>query len=176
MVAQPLRRDLFERALRVPDAGRWPFELARIELRYGQALRRARFPSEARRHLEQGLRIFESLPAPAWVDQARAEILATSPTKPSSQASRDGALTPQERAVAQLAARGLTNKAIAARLQISPRTVGAHLHHIFGKHGIRTRAALACSVAQWEHEGPASDGGRVPAAYGNGLRREQDAG
>jgi hypothetical protein len=27
--------DLFEQALRVPDAGRWPFDLARIQLAYG---------------------------------------------------------------------------------------------------------------------------------------------
>ena len=42
-----------------------------------------------------------------------------------------------------LLARGLSNKAIAADLVISPRTVQHHLEHIYDKTGIRTRAAAA---------------------------------
>ena len=51
-------------------------------------------------------------------------------------------LTPQEREVAQLAATGMTNREIAARLYVSPRTVSAHLYRIFPKLGITSRAAL----------------------------------
>ena len=45
--------------------------------------------------------------------------------------------------MAELAASGLTNKEIAERLLISPRTVGAHLHHTFDKLDIGTRALLS---------------------------------
>jgi hypothetical protein len=44
-------RDLFERALLVPDADRWPFDLARIQLAYGERLPRTQSPSDARTHL-----------------------------------------------------------------------------------------------------------------------------
>lgn len=51
-------------------------------------------------------------------------------------------LTPQERQIAELAAQGLTNRDIAARLYVSPRTVGYHLHKIFPKLGINSRHQL----------------------------------
>ena len=51
-------------------------------------------------------------------------------------------LTAQERTIALLAAAGLTNKQIAARLYLSHRTVGAHLYRVFPKLGITSRAAL----------------------------------
>jgi hypothetical protein len=43
---------------------------------------------------------------------------------------------------AQLAAAGLTNKQIAERLYLSPRTIATHLHQVFPKLGITSRAAL----------------------------------
>jgi DNA-binding CsgD family transcriptional regulator len=52
-------------------------------------------------------------------------------------------LTEQELQIARMAAQGLTNREIGQRLYISPRTVGAHLYHIFPKLGITTRAQLA---------------------------------
>jgi DNA-binding NarL/FixJ family response regulator len=51
-------------------------------------------------------------------------------------------LTPQELQIAQLAAEGLTNRDIGARLYLSPRTIGFHLHKIFPKLGITGRAQL----------------------------------
>jgi len=44
--------------------------------------------------------------------------------------------------VARLAATGMTNREIAAKLYVSPRTVSAHLYRIFPKLGITSRAAL----------------------------------
>ncbi|MGQ0572895.1 MAG: LuxR C-terminal-related transcriptional regulator [Pseudonocardia sp.] len=51
-------------------------------------------------------------------------------------------LTPRERELAELAARGLSNREIAARLVLSPRTVGNHLAHVYAKLGIAGRAEL----------------------------------
>ncbi|MET9883249.1 helix-turn-helix transcriptional regulator [Streptomyces sp. NPDC006430] len=51
-------------------------------------------------------------------------------------------LTPQELQIAQLAAEGLTNRDMGARLHLSPRTIGFHLNKIFPKPGITGRAQL----------------------------------
>ena len=48
-------------------------------------------------------------------------------------------LTPQELEIARLAAAGLSNKQIAARLFMSHRTVGCHRYRIFPKLGITFR-------------------------------------
>jgi DNA-binding CsgD family transcriptional regulator len=50
-------------------------------------------------------------------------------------------LTAQEPQVAELAAAGLSNKEIAGRLRMSPRTVSAHLYRIVPKLGISSRRA-----------------------------------
>jgi HD-GYP domain-containing protein (c-di-GMP phosphodiesterase class II) len=50
-------------------------------------------------------------------------------------------LTPREAEVLRLLARGLTNKEIAARLEISPKTIGNHIERVYAKAGVRTRAA-----------------------------------
>jgi DNA-binding CsgD family transcriptional regulator len=56
-------------------------------------------------------------------------------------------LSPQELRVAQLAARGLTNREIGAQLYLSHRTVSAHLYHAFPKLGVRSRAQLRAILA-----------------------------
>ncbi|MCW2832746.1 MAG: hypothetical protein JWN68_699 [Nocardioides sp.] len=56
-------------------------------------------------------------------------------------------LTKAERHVAQRVAQGLTSRQIAAELFLSPRTVDAHLTHIYRKLGITSRARLAALVA-----------------------------
>nr|WP_053211430.1 helix-turn-helix transcriptional regulator [Streptomyces antibioticus] len=55
-------------------------------------------------------------------------------------------LTPQELEIARLAASGLSNKQIAERLYVSPRTVSTHLYQIFPKLGITRRAALRDAI------------------------------
>ena len=50
--------------------------------------------------------------------------------------------------VAQLVARGLTNRGIAARLYISVRTVDMHVDHILTKLDMRTRTQLSA----WAHQ------------------------
>jgi HD-GYP domain-containing protein (c-di-GMP phosphodiesterase class II)/DNA-binding CsgD family transcriptional regulator len=58
-------------------------------------------------------------------------------------------LTDREVDVLRLAARGLTNRQIAAELVVSERTVGHHLAHVYDKTGRRTRAGAA--VFAMEH-------------------------
>jgi DNA-binding CsgD family transcriptional regulator len=66
------------------------------------------------------------------------------------------ALTSREREIAELVARGLSNRGIAERLVISKRTVDAHINHIFGKLGLGSRVQLTL----WLHDrapGPPQD-------------------
>ncbi len=51
-----------------------------------------------------------------------------------------------ERRIAELAAKGLSNKEIAARLYLSPRTVSAHLYRAFPKLGVTSRAGLHAAL------------------------------
>ncbi len=57
-------------------------------------------------------------------------------------------LTPREVEVLRLLARGLSNKEIAARLTISPKTVGNHADHIYAKINAPSRAAAAFFAMQ----------------------------
>jgi DNA-binding CsgD family transcriptional regulator len=57
-------------------------------------------------------------------------------------------LTPTERDVARLVSEGLTNNDIATRLFVSPRTVQAHLTHVYTKLGLTSRVQLAQEAAR----------------------------
>ena len=54
-----------------------------------------------------------------------------------------GGLSPREAEVLRLVADGLTDAQVAERLHISPRTVGQHLHSVYKKLGVPSRAAAA---------------------------------
>jgi DNA-binding NarL/FixJ family response regulator len=56
------------------------------------------------------------------------------------------ALSPREMDVARLVAEGLANKAIAARLSISAKTVEAHITHIMEKLGVSARTQVAAHL------------------------------
>jgi len=57
-------------------------------------------------------------------------------------------LSPQEMQIANMAAEGLSNREIAQRLYLSPRTVGSHLYRLFPKLGITSRAQLVAALAR----------------------------
>ena len=59
----------------------------------------------------------------------------------------------REREIALLAATGLTNKQIAERLYLSPRTVSDHLHKVFPKLGVTSRAALRDALREGAEPG-----------------------
>ncbi len=133
---------LYQEALSVRGAEAHPFELARVQLAYGEYLRRTHAPQAARIQLTRAADTFRSLGARPWVARAEHELRATGQPHRSHEASGATALTPQEYQIASLAASGLSNKQIGARLYLSPRTVSGHLYRIFPKLGISTRAAL----------------------------------
>ena len=63
-----------------------------------------------------------------------------------SQAGGWDALTATERRITDLICDGLTNREIAARLYISPRTVQSHVSHILDKTGLRSRVEVAAAA------------------------------
>lgn len=64
----------FETALAVDGVAELPLERARTELLYGEWLRRAHRPTDARFHLHVALEVFERLGATPWAERARAEL------------------------------------------------------------------------------------------------------
>ncbi|MFJ6671249.1 response regulator transcription factor [Actinosynnema sp. NPDC091369] len=60
-------------------------------------------------------------------------------------------LTPAEARVAGLVVLGLTNRAVARRLAISPHTVDTHLRRVFGKLRVRSRVELTREVLSRGH-------------------------
>jgi DNA-binding NarL/FixJ family response regulator len=74
--------------------------------------------------------------------RARSELNAVGARPRRSALSGPGSLTPAEYRVAQLAALGHSNRAIAERLYVTQRTVETHLTHAFQKLDIRSRAEL----------------------------------
>ncbi len=139
--------ELFDEALAMTGADHWPFDLGRLELAYGERLRRLRATTESRVHLIAALETFERLGARPWAFRAANELRATGQTKPRTGDYAWASLTAQERQIATLAAAGLTNKQIAKQLFLSHRTVGGHLYRVFPKLGIATRAALSDALA-----------------------------
>ncbi|MFE0702202.1 ATP-binding protein [Streptomyces sp. NPDC058872] len=133
----------FLAALADAEGAHWSFERALTQLDFAEWLRRRRRAAEARPLFAAALEVFELLDARPWIERATAELRAAGVTVVDSTVPEAVAgLTPQELKIAQLAAEGLTNRDIGARLYLSPRTIGFHLHKIFPKLGITGRAQL----------------------------------
>jgi DNA-binding CsgD family transcriptional regulator len=114
-----------------------PYDRARTLLERGRLQRRARRTGAAAESLEEASSIFTSLGALVWASVAQAEL-----ERLGRRRSVGRELTPTERRVAELIATGRTNREVATELYMSPRTVEAHVTHIYRKLGVRTRAEL----------------------------------
>ncbi|HEU4975174.1 MAG TPA: LuxR C-terminal-related transcriptional regulator [Baekduia sp.] len=139
----------FGRAVLLHARAARPFERARTELLWGQALRREGRSREAVSHLRAALDAFERLDSGTWTAQARAELRAAAVSTPGvSRHATTERLTPRQREIVELVATGATNREIAARLDVSPRTVDHHLRQVFAKLGISSRAELIRPAAE----------------------------
>jgi DNA-binding CsgD family transcriptional regulator len=134
----------YRTALDLHAGGTRDFERARTELLFGSALRRLRNRTEARDRLHSALEAFEHFGSPHCAAQARAELRALGERAPATPGAEDLAtrLTAQQLMVARMAAEGATNREIAARLLLSPRTIDHHLRGVFARLGIRSRIEL----------------------------------
>jgi DNA-binding CsgD family transcriptional regulator len=126
-----------------PAAAAWrPLDRARTLLVRGTILRRARLPRDAATALDEAAAIFEAIGARAWLERVVAETGRLGRRRLGTDA-----LTPSEQQVAELAASGMTNREVAERLTLSPKTVEAHLARAYAKLGIRSRAELGRLMA-----------------------------
>ena len=136
----PEARELLETAL-VVDRRTDPVETGRTLLALATVQRRSNQRATARATGQRALTSFTAVHAAAWADRAKVELQRL-----------DGAtatleeLTPMETEVAHLIADGRTNGEIASTLYVSPKTVEAHLTHIYRKLGLRSRTELAGRV------------------------------
>jgi DNA-binding CsgD family transcriptional regulator len=114
-------------------------DVARTWLSLGRLQRRARKWGAARTSLQRAVDAFTDAGAPGWADEARSELDRVGGRRPVAV----GALSRAEHRVAELAAKGLSNKEIARALSVTVHTVEFHLGHVYAKLGVRSRVQLA---------------------------------
>jgi DNA-binding CsgD family transcriptional regulator len=130
------------RAMTVHDGLAMPVERARTLLALGRVHRAQRQRRLARDVLEEARSILEEVGSPLWlarVDEELARLGLRHRTVTG--------LSASEERVARLAASGLTNRQVAGRLSISPKTVEAHLSRAYAKLGVHSRAELGARMA-----------------------------
>jgi DNA-binding CsgD family transcriptional regulator/tetratricopeptide (TPR) repeat protein len=118
-------------------------DFARARLLYGEWLRRRRRRRDARLQLRVAYDMLQAIGGVAFAHRAGAELLATGEHARTRVVETRDELTPREQQVAELAASGESNAAIAAQLFISQHTVAYHLRKVFGKLSLTSRSQLA---------------------------------
>ncbi|MEV7629644.1 LuxR C-terminal-related transcriptional regulator [Actinoplanes sp. NPDC089786] len=133
----------FREALDLHAEGDADFPRAHTELLFGRELRRRRRPGAARDHLRSALETFHLLDAHPWAEQADGELRAAGEHVERAATTAALPLTAQQERIARLVADGATNREVAARMYLSPRTVDHHLRNVFIRLGVRSRTELA---------------------------------
>jgi DNA-binding CsgD family transcriptional regulator len=120
-----------------------PYEAARVRLLVGLACRELGDDDTAEMELNAARWVFQQLGAAPALARVR-ELCRTSAPK------TVGGLTARELQVLALVATGKTNRAIAAELVISEKTVARHVSNIFAKLGLSSRSAA--TTYAYEHD------------------------
>ena len=120
-----------------------PFDRAILELAAGSCIRRAGRRNAAAARLREASAIFERLGAWPYLKRTDRELAACGRRYSRRPETMAPDLTPQELAVARLAANGMSNKQIARDLFISVKTVEYHLSHVYTKMQLSSRVQLA---------------------------------
>jgi DNA-binding NarL/FixJ family response regulator len=152
---------LLEQAVELLAGSPARLEHTRALVALGAALRRANRRADARVPLRQALEHADRGGMQLLAGRAREELRALGARPRRSALSGPGALTPSEHRVAQLAAQGHGNRAIAERLYVTQRTVETHLTHAFQKLDISSRADLAAALDPAREMRPRAGGVRA---------------
>jgi DNA-binding CsgD family transcriptional regulator len=121
-----------------------PYEAARVRVLVGMACRAFGDDEGARLELDAARAVFEQLGAAP--DLARIDSL----TKGAPSSGHPHGLTPRQLQVLRLVAAGKTNKAIAAELFLSEKTIDRHVSNIFDKLDVPSRTAATAYA--YEHK------------------------
>ena len=137
-------------------------ETVRAMIELGAALRRANQRAAAREPLQRAADLAQRGGAKALDERARTELAAAG-ARPRRDLLLEGpaSLTPSERRIAELAAGQLSNREIARKLFVTPKTVEYHLRNAYRKLGIERRGSL--------RERSAASGGRSLAFHRRGV-------
>ena len=119
-----------------------PYEAAQVRLLIGRSCRALGDEDTARMDFEAAAEVFRTLGARPGIAEADALMRAAG--------SAPGGLTGREVEVLRLVASGRTNRAIAAELVISEKTVARHVSNILAKLDVPSRAAATAFA--YEHE------------------------
>jgi DNA-binding CsgD family transcriptional regulator len=140
--------DALRESVRILEACPARLERAKALVELGAALRRAGWDRDAREQLRKGLEGARACEAETLAERATEELLAAGarPRRPA--LSGVESLTPSERRVAEMAARGLSNREIAQALFITLRTVETHLTHAYSKLDISSRQELRAALKE----------------------------
>ncbi len=117
------------------------FDLARTLLTQGVIHRRAKEKAAAKQSLGRAHAMFVDLGARAFSDRTALEL-----ARIGTRVTLASELTASERRIAELAASGLTNRQVAERSFMSPKTVEANLARVYRKLGISSRAELGARM------------------------------
>jgi DNA-binding NarL/FixJ family response regulator len=148
LLADDGAEELYREAIEQLEPSGHRTELARAYLLYGEWLRAEARLREAREPLRTAAEMFADIGMDAFGERARSALVAAG-AKPRLRAlDLQDELTLQEQQIARLARDGLTNPQIGAQLFLSSRTVEWHLHKVFGKLGIDSRAGLDGAMPQ----------------------------
>ncbi|MFF3404469.1 AAA family ATPase [Streptomyces sp. NPDC002659] len=139
--------DMLRESVRLLKSSTARFSYAQALADYGALVRRNGLPSAARSVLQQAVSTAKQCGAIAVEGFAQEELRAAGYRAESRASHGLEALTRSERRVADLAAEGMTNKEIAAKLFVGLRTVEVHLSNAYHKLGISGRAGLAEALA-----------------------------
>lgn len=118
-----------------------PLERGRTLLLLGAVQRRLQQRRAARETLSEAIGTFDEIGAVLWAARGRAEL-----ARISGRAAEPDNLTATELRVAELVARGLRNKQMAAELSVSVRAVESTLTRVYAKLSIRSRTELAAHL------------------------------
>jgi DNA-binding CsgD family transcriptional regulator len=143
LAADDTAEDHYLRSIELLGGADVPTDLGRAHLLYGEWLRRLRRRRDAREQLQLAIDIFDRIAAPAFGERARTELSATGAKIRDRRVVSGVELSPQETAVAQMAAAGKTNAEIGTALFISANTVDYHLRKVFAKLAISSRRQLS---------------------------------
>jgi DNA-binding CsgD family transcriptional regulator len=134
---------LLEESVRALEASKADLEYARSLIELGAMLRQSGEPAGARDCVSRGIDLALRIGATGLVGRGRDELLASG-ARPRRFARRGlDSLTSRQREVAQLAARGLTNREIAESLIVTENTVATHLRLAYRKLDVSSRGQLS---------------------------------